>query len=444
MPEISGGRAVVLGASMAGLMAARVLREKYERVTVVERDVLPAGPEHRRGVPQSRHLHVLLARGTSIIEELFPGFVAEAVAAGATPADALARTRLLVSGYRLLQTDVGLQTVLAGRPLVEHIVRGRVRALDGVDFLDGHDVVSLAATADGRRVTGVRVQSDGGTEEMLEADLVLDATGRGSRSPVWLEQLGHGRPEVDKVQVGLSYATLTYRLPDGAMGKDQLMLNNATPGHQRAAVLSEQENGLFRLTMAGMLGDRPPLDRKGFDAFAASLRFPDIFEAVRDGEALHDPVGFQYPANIRHRYERMRSFPEGFLILGDAICSFNPVYGQGMTSAAMQAEALRGVLADDRGPTWKRHFRAMATAVDPAWQISAGGDLVFPGVVGHRTPLIRMINAYLPRVHAAAAEDVEISTRFIRVADLVDRPEALVRPATALRVLGRRRAKPEV
>lgn len=181
MPEIRGGRAVVLGASMAGLMAARVLREKFERVTVVERDVLPSGPEHRRGVPQSRHLHVLLARGTSIIEELFPGFVAEAVAAGATPADALARTRLLVSGYRLLQTDVGLQTVLAGRPLVEHIVRGRVRALDGVDFLDGHDVVSLAATADGRRVTGVRVQSDGGAEETLEADLVLDATGRGSR-----------------------------------------------------------------------------------------------------------------------------------------------------------------------------------------------------------------------------------------------------------------------
>jgi len=443
MPDNRGGHAVVLGASMAGLLTARVLSESYERITVVERDELPAGPEHRRGVPQSRHLHVLLARGTSILEDLFPGFVSEAVIAGASTADALARVRLMVSGHRLLQRDVGLRTVLAGRPLVEGVVRTRVRALTGVGFLDRHDVVGLTATADGRRVTGVRVQAGGGAEQSIEADLVVDATGRGSRSPLWLEQLGHGRPEVEKVQVGLAYGTRTYRLPDGAMGKDQLMLNNATPGHQRAAVLAEQEDGLTRLTVAGMLGDKPPLDPKGFDAFTASLRFPDIFEAVRDGEALHDPIGFQVPANIRHRYERMRSFPDGFLILGDAVCSFNPVYGQGMTSAAMQAEAMRAVLAGDRALTWQRFFRAAARAIDPAWQISAGGDLAFSGVIGRRTPLIRMVNAYLPRVHAAASRDEEMSERFIRVAALVDRPEVLVRPGTVLRVLGRRGIEPE-
>lgn len=410
----------------------------------MERDVLPAAAEHRRGVPQSRHLHVLLARGTSILEDLFPGFVSEAVAAGASHADALARVRLLLSGHRLLQRDVGLPSVLAGRPLVESVVRGRVRALEGVEFLEGHDVVGLAATPDGRQVTGVRVQAGGEAEQTLEADLVLDATGRGSRAPLWLEQLGHGRPEVEKVQVGLAYGTRTYRLPDGAMGGDQLILNNATPGHQRAAVLAEQEDGLARLTVAGMSGDDPPLDPKGFDAFAASLRFPDVFEAVRDGEALHDPVGFRYPANVRHRYERMRSFPDGFLILGDAVCSFNPVYGHGMTSAAMQAEAMRAVAAEDKALTWQRHFRAISRAVDPAWQISAGGDLAFPGVVGHRTPLIRTVNAYLPRVHAAASQDGEISERFIRVGALVDRPETLVRPGTVVRVLGRRVKKPAV
>lgn len=439
MPNVRGGRAVVLGASMAGLLAARVLSESFEHVTVVERDILPLGPEYRRGVPQSRHVHVLLARGASILEELFPGFVSESVAAGAVLTDALGRVRMLLSGHRLLQTDVGLQSLLCGRPLLEGMVRTRVRALAEVEFLQGYDIVGLTATVDGRRVTGARIRTDGGAEETLEADVVVDATGRASRTPLWLEQLGHGRPAVEKVQVGLGYATRTYRLPDGAMGKDQLILNNATPGHSRAAVLAEQENGLARLTLAGMLGDRPPTDPKGFDEFTASLRFPDIFEAVRHGEPVDDAVPFQYPANVRHRFERMRTFPDGLLVLGDAVSAFNPVYGQGMTSAAMQAEAMRSVLADGRALTWRRYFRAIAKAVDPPWQISAGGDLAFPEVVGRRSAGVRMVNAYLPRVHAAAARDVGLAAAFIRVGSLVDRPEALVRPDIVLRVFAPRR-----
>lgn len=439
MSQVRGEHAVVLGASMAGLLAARVLSESFERVTLVERDVLPTDAEHRRGVPQSRHLHILLARGASILEELFPGFISEAAEAGAPLADALGRVRVMLSGHRLLQTDIGLQSLLCGRPLLEGVVRARVRALAGVGFLEGYDIVGLTATVDGRRVTGARIRSGDGVEETVEADVVVDTTGRGSRAPVWLEQLGHGRPEVEKVQVGLAYATRAYRLPEGAMGKDQVMLVNAMPGHQRAAVLAEQENGLVRLTMAGMLGDRPPLDPKGFDEFAASLRLPDIFEAVRDGEPVHDPVGFQYPANIRHRFERMRSFPDGFLVLGDAVCSFNPVYGQGMTSSAMQAEAMRSVLADRRPLTWRRHFRAITKAVDAPWQISAGGDLAFPDVTGHRTVSVRVINAYLPRVHAAAARDAELAGAFIRVASLVDPPEALLRPGFVFRVFVPRR-----
>ncbi|MFL6111639.1 MAG: FAD-dependent oxidoreductase [Catenulispora sp.] len=437
--QVHGEHAVVLGASMAGLLAARVLSESFERVTVVERDVLPTDADHRRGVPQAHHLHILLARGTAILEDFFPGFISETVAAGAPLADALGRVRVMLSGQRLLQTDIGLQSLLCGRPLLESIVRARVRALAGVSFLEGYDIVGLTATTDGRRVTGAQIRSGDGVEETVEADVVVDTTGRGSRAALWLDQLGHGRPEVEKVQVGLAYATRTYRLPEGAMGKDQVMLVNATPGHQRAAVLAEQENGLFRLTMAGMLGDRPPLDPKGFDEFAASLRLPDIFEAVRDGEPVHDPIGFQYPANVRQRFERMRSFPDGFLVLGDAVCAFNPVYGQGMTSSAMQAEAMRSVLADRRPLTARRHFRAIAKAVDAPWQISAGGDLAFPEVTGHRTVSIRMVNAYLPRVHAAAARDAELAGAFIRVASLVDPPEALLRPGFAFRVFVPRR-----
>jgi 2-polyprenyl-6-methoxyphenol hydroxylase-like FAD-dependent oxidoreductase len=439
MPDSIPGnheQAVVLGASMAGLLAARVLAEAYGQVTVVDRDPLPEASAQRRGVPQGRHTHALLARGQQALEELFPGLTAELIAAGAPSGDLLGEGRWYVSGHLLRQERSGLVGLGASRPLLEARIRARVRALPNVAFLDGCDIVGLAATPDGRRVTAARVlRQAGAAEQVLDADLVVDATGRGSRAPVWLEALGCPRPERDEVRVRLGYATRTYRLPADVLDGDMAVLDAPTPQNPRGGALLALEDGRWIVTLAGILGDFPPTDPDGFMAFARSLRFPDIYQAIRDGEPLDDPVPFRFPASVRHRYERLDRFPDGFLVVGDAVCSFNPIYGQGMSVAAIEALALGRHLRRGARPEPRRLLRDLARAVDVPWEIAAGGDLVFPGVHGHRTAKTRLANAYLARLHAAAADDGRLAVAFAQVAGLVAPPRSLLRPAVVVRVL---------
>jgi 2-polyprenyl-6-methoxyphenol hydroxylase-like FAD-dependent oxidoreductase len=432
-----GDRAVVLGASMAGLLAARVLADAYTQVTVVDRDELPETPTHRRGVPHGRHIHGLLARGQQALEELLPGLTAELVALGVPTGDMLADTRLYLSGHRLRRAHAGLVVLCASRPVLEGHVRARVRARSNLTFLDRCDVVGLAAAPDGRRVTGVRVlrRADGSAEELLGADLVVDATGRGSRTPAWLEALGYPRPPNEQVRIGLGYATRTYRLPADALDGDLAVLQAATPQHPRTGALQMLEGGRWMLTLGGILGDHPPTDPDGFLAFARSLRFPDIYETIRDAEPLDDPVPFRFPASVRHRYERLDRFPEGLLVMGDAVASFNPIYGQGMSVAALEALTLRRHLERGVAPQPRRVFRDMARVVDAPWDIAAGGDLTFPEVQGRRTPKARLVNSYIARLHAAAADDASLASAFVRVAGLVAPPQSLLRPAVAVRVL---------
>jgi 2-polyprenyl-6-methoxyphenol hydroxylase-like FAD-dependent oxidoreductase len=317
-----------------------------------------------------------------------------------------------------------------------------VRALRGVRIADGRDIVDLATGPDRRRVIGVRVRDGDGTVAVIDADLVVDAAGRGSRTPLWLEQLGYPRPQTERIHIGVGYASRSYRLPPGALGTDRLILHNWTPQHPRAGAVVAQEGGRHLVTLAGLLGDHPATDPAGFDAFAASLRFPDVHQAMRAGVPLDDPVAIQYPANVRYRYERLRRFPDGLLVLGDAVCAFNPIYGQGMTVAALQAAALRRLLSGGQVPTARRYFRAISAVVDVPWDIATGTDLAFPGVRGRRTPKIRLVNAYLPRLQAAAAADHTLAAAFVRVTGLLDRPEGLLRPDRAARVLRHRLTGP--
>jgi 2-polyprenyl-6-methoxyphenol hydroxylase-like FAD-dependent oxidoreductase len=438
--------AVVLGASMAGLLAARVLSEFYRSVTVVDRDVMPVVGQPRRGVPQGRHLHALLARGAVVLDELFPRLRADLAEHGAVLGDVTGNGRWQLSGHRFCQQNSGLIGILASRPFLEGHVREAVLKLPNVTLVDGHDVCDLTATPDRRRVTGVRLaRHDGATPtRMLSADLVVDATGRGSRTPTWLQQLGYPAPSEDRVEIGLKYVSRAYRLRPDALGSDKGIVTAATPDHPRGGVLAALEGGRHLVSLFGMCGDHPPTDPYGFEDFAADLLFPDIAEALHGGEPLGDPVAFHIPASIRRRYERLTDFPQRLLVLGDAVCAFDPVYGQGMTVAALEAVGLRRLLRRDGPPDPRRYFRQIARIVDSPWTIAVGGDLAFPQVSGRRTAKVRMVNAYLARLHAAAAVDPALAVAFIRVAGLMDRPESLLRPDRIARVLRAQHARPAV
>jgi 2-polyprenyl-6-methoxyphenol hydroxylase-like FAD-dependent oxidoreductase len=442
-----GDQAVVLGASMAGLLAARVLTDAYERVTVVDRDPLPATAENRKGVPQGRHAHVLVPRGTQILDELFPGLLHDLVAGGAPVIRDLGELRFSPAGHRLRLEGRPPQPFIcqASRPLLEGRVRARVRALPTVEILDRCEVVGLVTTTARDRVTGVRLLPNAArVEERLGADLVVDATGRGGCSAAWLAAVGYDQPPHEQLTIHLKYATRHLRLGPDALPGQKFVAIGAEPGRPSGLVLVAEKQDRWILTVFGYGRHHPPTDPEGFLAFVETIAPPDVLAAVRDAEPLDDIVAFRYPANLRRRYERVRRFPAGLLVLGDALCSTNPAYALGMSVAALQAAALQHTLASGDRDLARRFFRTAAKPVDMAWQLTVGSDLALPQVQGPRPLPVRVINAYIDRMLTAAERDPVVAEQFLRVAALQDPASRLFRSSTARRVLfGNLRRRPE-
>jgi pimeloyl-ACP methyl ester carboxylesterase/2-polyprenyl-6-methoxyphenol hydroxylase-like FAD-dependent oxidoreductase len=417
------GRAIVLGAGMAGLFAARVLAGSFNDVVLVDRDELPDSGEPRRKVPQGRHVHALLARGQVVIEELFPGITAELLAAGAAGGDVTGNVRWILGGKAMRQPKSGLDLVSADRPFIEQVVRARVRALPGVRILEQHDVLSLTHT-DGR-VTGAVVADAGGAITPMEAGLVVDATGRGSRTPVWLAEWGYQEPAEETVKIGLGYVTRHYDIPDSVMGSDVSNHIVASPESPRGAVCARVDGGRTVVTAYGMNGDYPSTEESDFTAFLKSLATQDVYEAVEQGKPIDDLVSYRFPANLRRRYEELASFPERLLVMGDAVCSFNPTYAQGMTVAAIEATVLRDHLVRPDGPQAEEFFADIARdAVDAPWDIAISTDLARSGQVDAADPAQRQ-TARL--VEAATVHD-EVAVAYARVVSLLDPPQALAKP----------------
>ncbi|MFE7640089.1 FAD-dependent oxidoreductase [Kitasatospora sp. NPDC057518] len=431
--------AVVLGGSIAGLLAARVLAESYPRVVVVERDRILGVRGPRRGVPHGNHAHGLVARGHQIMESLFPGLTDELVAAGVRPGDFSADIRWYFNGLRLRPTHTGLPSVPATRPVLEHHLRERVRALPEVTFLEEHDVIAPVTDTTRRRVTGVRVQrrAPGSAERTLSAHLVVDTTGRGSRTPRWLADLGYEAPPEERIEIDLAYTTRHYRLKGDPFGSDIAIIPAATPSHPRGAFFYRVpgEDNRVELSVTGIVGDHPPVDPEGFHAFVRSLPVPEIHEAIRDAEPLDEPLRFRFPASVRRDYHRLERFPAGLVVLGDAVCSFNPAYAQGMTSAALQALVLRRHTAGRRLPNPRAYFRDVAREIRAPWSFAAVTDLGYPGVAGRRTPQTHLVNRYAALAQRAAVHDPRITEALVRIAGLVATPQSLMHPRTLLRVL---------
>ncbi|HEX3828935.1 MAG TPA: NAD(P)-binding protein [Sporichthyaceae bacterium] len=427
---MSRAHAVVLGAGISGLLAARALAGHYERVTVVDRDDLPAGPAHRKGTPQDRHPHLLLARGARVLEELHPGLLADMVLSGAPVLRTFRDTHLDFCGHLLsrqgatpepmyLPTRTALEAGLRARTARHATLRAGTTATDLIQ-------------SDGK-VVGVGLETAAGREE-LGADLVVDATGRSGRAAAWLPALGFPAPAEDRVEVDVCYVSAFLDLPEHLQ---RAILVSATPARPWGIAGGRTDGDRGLVTAYGYRGHHPSTDYEGIvDAFA-ELAPPGWLEALLETRPERVAV-HRYPCSIRRRYEKLRAFPQGLLVVGDGLCSFNPLYGQGMTVAALQALTLRQTLAGGDRDLARRFFTAAARDVDVAWRLSVCGDLAYPCVPGPRPPWVAVVNRGTDAVLSAAESDTRVRDGFLRVSWLLDPPSRLAHPAFAARVLRHR------
>ncbi|MGH7323455.1 MAG: FAD-dependent oxidoreductase [Candidatus Rokuibacteriota bacterium] len=389
-----GRQAVVVGAGMGGLTAARALADHFERVLVLERDVLPRQAADRVGVPQGKHVHALLAGGQRALSELFPDFDHDLAKRGAVPFRVGLDVRMERPGYDPFpQRDLGFDAYAMSRAQVEFTVRQRVHACANVEFRQHCPVEALVARSDGTAVTGVRCAQRTEKSETLEADLVVDASGRGTLTLGLLEAIGQAAPEETTVGVDLAYTSAIFAIPDDAPPdwKGVFCFPRA-PASSRGALLLPLEGRRWIVTVAGRHGERPPGDADGFMAFAQQLRTPTIYNAIKPAKLLDDVVRFGFPASAYRHYERLTSLPRGLLPVGDAVCRFNPVYGQGMSVAAQEARALGHLLAtraaepdplDGLAPSF---FVEAAALIETPWAGSVIPDFVYPDTRGERPP----------------------------------------------------------
>jgi 2-polyprenyl-6-methoxyphenol hydroxylase-like FAD-dependent oxidoreductase len=441
----SGTHALVIGGSMAGLLAARVLTAHFDRVTVVDRDRFPEQPSFRKGVPQSRHGHLLLVRGWQILDQLFPGLRAELIGAGAPSIDVLNDFKMLFAAGWAPRSPSHFQTVTCSRELLEWNVRRQLALNPRVSFLQEHDVTDLIADTSGQLVGGVRLRARGAGEDAagataeLRADLVVDASGRGSRAPQWLAMLGHPQPEETSINSFLGYASRYYRRPaDFSSDWKCALIGARPPSNPRGGVLLSLEGDTWQVTLGGAGRDYPPTDEQGFLAFARSLADPIIYNAIERAEPLSSIHGYQRTENRLRHYERMPRWPDRFVVLGDAVCAFNPVYGQGMTVAGLGAITLDVTLreAGNQAGMGLRFQRRLAKSNADAWLMATGEDFRYPTTEGgRRTPAMKFTHWYMNRVIAAATHDTGVLTAFSLAAHLLESPSSLFRPGIAARVL---------
>lgn len=436
-------RAVVLGGSIAGLLAARVLRDHAAEVVVVERDDLGGEPAARRGVPQGRQLHGLLSRGLAEIERLFPGFTAEVVAAGAVVADPGVDLHWYVDGVRKPPAEIG-QGVACTRPFLEWHVRRRLQAVPGVRIVHAR-AEGLTATAG--RVDGVTLSGDpdGGH---LGADVVVDCTGASTRLGDWLTALGYEPPPQRRVTVDLGYASRLYRRrpTDRLAGAMAVISMTQHVSRARGGGAFSVEGDRWLVTVGGYNHDRPTSDPAEFTERVATEPIPALRRLVTEGEPLGDVATYRFPASIRRDFHRMDRLPGGLVAAGDAVARFNPLYGQGMTSAAMHAATLGAYLAagaDVHQPA-RVYFRDLKRAVDTVWQVSAGEDFRLPHVTGDRPFGLWFGHRVSSLYTRATLRDPAMHGLFLRVLNFQTGPEALLRPDNLARALAAsRRPLPE-
>jgi len=442
MSANKGSHALVVGSSVAGMLAAWVLSQHFDRVTIVERDQLPDEAAYRNGVPQARHLHLLLARGHQALSQLFPNFAGDLKALGVSTIDIGSDAAFRTAGGWTKRTRSGIITNPVSRITVDYYLRQQLKTRGNIDFLPQTEVRNYILSEDRLRVTGVEVSSRAEhTSQSLQADLIVDASGRSSNTPQFLEAFGFPVPSQTVVNSYLGYATRWYKLPPGqhydwcimAVG---LIASEAKLSGGAAQVV---EGDRLVLTLVGANKNYPPTDEADFMEFLRNLPSPALYETVKDLEPDSPIYGYRRTENVWNHYERLPRFPDDLLVMGDAYCGFNPIYGQGMTVAAMEAQQLDRVLGQRGGDlnglpqVW---FKTLSELVQTPWLLATGEDLRFPGTEGDRPGLAaRLAQKYVDQLIRFAPLDTDLGIAVAKVTQLVEPPLSMFQPRIVARLL---------
>lgn len=433
---MSHKQAIVIGSSFAGLWTARILADHFEQVTILERDNLPTNAVSRPGVPQDQHVHVLLERGAQIMVQLFPGIEEELVAAGANRVDLTKDSRGKIRGLWLPNFESSIITYACSRILLESILRKRVTAVSNITIRGRAQVQGLVAQSG--QVQGVRIRwKDGRGETTETADFVVDASGRTSKLPQWLDEMGYGQTEETVIDVKLGYAGRRYKIPKEPTFDWDMMLIGADPPHKsRAGLIYSEENGIWMVMIAGILQDYPPTDEAGFLAFAEDVD-PEFYAAIQQAEPISKIIGYRRTENRMRHYEKLTRWPDRLIALGDAVCGFNPIYGQGMSVSAMAAVELGRMLEEnkDLSGVAQSFQQRYPKIVEPAWLLATSADLEWLGNNEATSLLERFAGWYMPKVLDAIPNDQLVHKTFVQVQNLIVPPTALFQPKLAVRVL---------
>lgn len=430
-PMIPKGTAIVIGASITGVMSAKILSQHFAKVILIDKDAMPDAAAPRNTVPQEHHVHLLLHRGRQNMERLFPGFLAGLEDDGAQVVDLSHGVKWHLAGRWKNRWPTGVTAHYCSRTLVEHHLRRRALQLDGVELRQHCNVQDPIWNADNNRIIGLRVTRPDGSEEQIAADLVLDASGRGSAAPAWLRAQNYQEPETEHIVARLGYASRIYQRDPKWAGKwDVLLVTPRLPHDRRMGVISPIEGDRWMVTAGGWLGEFPQADETSFLSFLRDLPVPDIHDAISGSKPLSPVRRFALSGGLRRRYDRLERFPAGFFVLGDAVCSSNPIYSQGMSISSMQVMAFADRVEDflSGRMTATTLFGHTVAATSSSWEQARSGDERFSEVRGAGVARNRWRDAYFDSLVQASHEDRAVTLALMRNTNLVENAPKLTGP----------------
>ena len=433
--KLQDGEAWVIGGSIAGLLAAGALAKHYSKVYVVDRDPSIGTQDPRKGAPQGRHVHALLPRGVAAAETLFPGISEEIINGGANHGDLCEDAQWCPGGHRLKRNRSNTRVIASSRPFIESFFAQRLQLLPNVEFVT--NVIGCGfRTIDGR-VTDIELRDRDGKQYAKSANVVVDATGRASKLPSWLEKHGYHAPPEDSIDVKIGYASVRFRCSSAKNVNLKALIIGAATDVPRGGIAQAVEHDILQVSLAAY-SETPPTNMQEFVEYAKTLAQPDIYNWLQGAEPIDEIKTHGIPKAYRRRFDKIPDIPEGLLAIGDSICAFNPVYAQGMTIAALEAQELDKCLAKRLGKKRKRvskhYFKAIRSITETAWTMGSTSDLSMPIIDGQLSFPNNLIAKWIDRVQLAGTRDSSIAQKFVRVAALLDPPSSLLAPAFVWRV----------